>query len=33
VGTLVLTVQRKGGAGDIAAIELEVPAAGFVVLE
>ena len=32
-GALVLTVQRKGAAGDIAAIELEVPAAGFVVLE
>jgi len=31
-GTLVLTVQRKGAAGDIAAVELEVPAAGFVVL-
>lgn len=28
----VLTVQRKGAAGDIAAVELEVPAAGFVVL-
>jgi len=32
-GGLVLTVQRKGAAGDIAAVELEVPAAGFVVLE
>ena len=31
--TLVLTVQRKGAAADIAAIELEVPAAGFVALE
>jgi glycosidase len=32
-GTLVLTVQRKGPDAGIAAIELEVPAAGFVVLE
>ncbi|MFA7060543.1 MAG: alpha-amylase family glycosyl hydrolase [Pedobacter sp.] len=32
-GALVLSVQRKGAVGDIAAIELEVPAAGFVVLE
>ncbi|ABQ25936.1 alpha-amylase family glycosyl hydrolase [Geotalea uraniireducens] len=32
-GALVLTVQRKGAAGDIAAVELDVPAAGFVVLE
>lgn len=31
-GTLVLTVQQKGAKGDISAIELEVPAAGFVVL-
>ena len=29
----VLTVQQKGVAGEIAAVELEVPAAGFVVLE
>ena len=29
----VLMVQRKGAAGDVAAVELEVPAAGFVVLE
>jgi glycosidase len=28
----VLTVQQKGVAGDVAAIEVEVPAAGFVVL-
>ncbi len=28
-----LTVQAKGAAGDIAAIELAVPAAGFMVLE
>jgi glycosidase len=32
-GKLVLTVQRKGAEGEIAAVELEVPAAGFVVLE
>jgi len=32
-GALVLTVQRKGATGDSASIELEVPAAGFVVLE
>jgi glycosidase len=32
-GAVVLTVQRKGDAGNIAAIELEVPAAGFMVLE
>jgi glycosidase len=32
-GALVLTVQRKGAESDVAAIELEVPAAGFVVLE
>lgn len=31
--TLVLTVQKKGAAGEIAAVELEVPAAGFVVYE
>ena len=32
-GALVLTIQRKGATGDIAAVEVEVPAAGFVVLE
>ena len=32
-GALVLTVQKKGAAGEIAAVELEVPAAGFVVFE
>lgn len=32
-GTLVLTVQWKGVASDIAAIELEVPPSGFLVLE
>lgn len=32
-GALDLTVQNKGVWGDIAAVELEVPAAGFVVLE
>jgi glycosidase len=32
-GSLVLPVQRKGAAGEIAAVEVEVPAAGFVVFE
>ncbi len=32
-GTLQLTVQPKGATGQIAAIELEVPAAGFMALE